>query len=87
LSQLAIHELKKNMEVIEEEGRLATAKSLVQRMEDCSTLSKKLDFVKNQKNKMIKMSRSLLKKITTSRETVGNVSSFCPILFLLLTDL
>ena len=74
LSQLAIHELKKNMELIEEEGRLQTAKNLIQRMEDCSTLSKKLDFIKNSKNKKIKMSRSLLNKITTSRDTVRKFS-------------
>jgi hypothetical protein len=74
-SQLAIAELKKNLDIIEEESRLQTANRLIQAMEDCSTLSKKLDFVKNQKNKQIKMSRALLKKLTSSKETVNRVNS------------
>jgi hypothetical protein len=67
-SMLAIQELKKDMEAVQEQGRLNTQNRLIRAMEDCSTLSKKLDFVKNQKNRAVKMSRSLVAKLTNSKQ-------------------
>ena len=67
-SMLALQELKKDMEAVQEQGRLDTQNRLIRAMEDCSTLSKKLDFVKNQKNRTVKMSRSLIAKLTNSKQ-------------------
>ena len=67
-SMLAIQELKKDMEAVQEQDRLDTQNRLIRAMEDCSTLSKKLDFVKNQKNRAVKMSRSLVAKLTNSKQ-------------------
>ena len=73
-SVLAIQELKKNLQLIEEEERLQTANRLIKAMEDCSTLSKKLDFVKNQKNRQVKMSRALVKKLTSTKDSINKVN-------------
>ena len=71
-SMLALQELKKDMEAVQEQGRLDTQNRLIRAMEDCSTLSKKLDFVKNQKNRTVKMSRSLIAKLTNSKQKENN---------------
>lgn len=75
-SILAIQELKKDMEAVQEEDRLQQQNRLIKAMEDCSTLSKKLDFVKNQKNRQVKMSRQTLKKLTSkNKETAMKVNA------------
>ena len=67
-SQIALAELRKNMEIVADEARKDTQNRLIKAMEDCSTLSRKLDYAKNSKKKRVKLSRALLKKLSSRND-------------------
>ena len=67
-SQIALAELRKNMDLVEDEERRATQNRLIKAMEDCSTLSRKLDYVKNSKKKRVKLTRAILNKLSGKNE-------------------
>ena len=59
---------------ITNEQRKQTQVRLIKAMEDCSTLSRKLDYAKNSKKKRVKLTRALLKKLSSKNDGPQRVS-------------